>query len=307
MELLKLIQDIRSPFLDAVIGLITRLGEEVVGVAILCILFWCVSKRIAYVIGIAFFLSSLTVQGMKICFRIERPWVIDPTFEPVSGAKDYATGYSFPSGHTQAAASLFGALGAQIRQKPLKALCFLIAILVAFSRMYLGVHTIRDVAASLAISFLFVWATLKVFGGDTICKKRELMISLTMILYAVAVIAVAAVLHSNGTIEQSYVADCLKAAGAGIGYAVGMYIERVYINFSVKSKCIVRQAIKFVIGIAGVIAFQEGLKLLIGTGLVVDMIRYFLMLIWVTVLYPLIIKRFFEVKEVTHAKTGIQH
>jgi hypothetical protein len=54
-------------------------------------------------------------------------------------------------------------------------------------------------------------------------------------------------------------------------------------------------AIKLVIGIAGVLAFQEGLKLIIGTGLIVDMFRYFLMLMWVTVLFPLIIKRFFAV------------
>jgi len=40
---------------------------------------------------------------------------------------------------------------------------------------------------------------------------------------------------------------------------------------------------------------QEGLKMVIGTGLVVDMFRYFLMLLWVTVLFPLIIKRFFAV------------
>jgi len=298
MELLRLIADNRTPFFDTVIGMITRLGEETIGIVILCLFFWCVSKKIAYVIGVSFFLSSLTVQGMKICFRIDRPWVIDPTFEPVPGAIEYATGYSFPSGHTQNATALYGSLGACVKQKYLKILLFAIPALVAFSRMYLGVHTLQDVVVSLVITFLLIWISFKMLSSDEISKKRELAISSLIILFSVAVIVTAVALYSNGTIEQRYIADCLKAAGAGIGFAVGMFIERVYIDFSVKTKSAALQAVKVVVGIAGVLAFQEGLKLIIGTGLIVDMIRYFLMISWVTVLFPLMIKRFFAVKEV---------
>jgi len=304
MELLRLIEGIRTPFLDVLIGLVTRLGEETVGVVLLCAIFWCISKRFAYVIGVAYFLAGLTVQGMKICFRIERPWVIDPTFEPVAGSKDHATGYSFPSGHTQSAAAIYGAIGAQLKQKPLKIICFLLVFLVAFSRMYLGVHTLQDVVVSILISFVLIFLTVKFAFGDTVDKKRELIVALIMILYAAAVIVVAAVMYSNNIIEQKYIADCLKAAGAGVGFAVGMYIERVYVDFSVKTKNILMQIIKFVIGIAIVLAIQEGLKLVIGSGLVANMFRYFLMLAWVTLLYPLLIKRFFQTKEHGAAKSA---
>ncbi|MCL2661973.1 MAG: phosphatase PAP2 family protein [Oscillospiraceae bacterium] len=297
MELLRFIESIRTPFLDTLIGLITRLGEETIGIVLLCLIFWCVSKKIAYVIGVAFFLSSLTVQGMKICFRIERPWVIDPTFEPVPGAKEYATGYSFPSGHTQSATAFYGALGSQVKPMAFKIILFAIPVLVAFSRLYLGVHTLQDVLVSLVITFLLIWLTGRIITSDVESKKKELAISLFMILYAVAVIIIAIIMYSNGTIEDRYIADCLKAAGAGIGFAVGMFVERNYIKFSVKSKNIGMHIIKVVIGIAGVLAFQEGLKLIIGTGFIVDMFRYFLMISWVTMLYPLIIKRCFSVKE----------
>jgi len=295
MELLRMLSDIRTPFLDTLVGLITRLGEETIGIVILCFIFWCISKKIGYIMGVAFFLSSLTVQGMKICFRIERPWIIDPTFEPVPGAKEYATGYSFPSGHTQSAAAFYGSLGAQVKQKNFKLILFLIPVLVAFSRLYLGVHTLLDVVASLVITFLLIWLTVKVFSSENENIKRELFISLVMIIFTVIVIIIAVILYINGTIEEKNIADCMKAAGASIGFAVGMFIERVFIKFSVKTKKMVWQLIKFIIGIAGVLAFQEGLKLIIGTGLVVDMIRYFLMLSWITILYPLLIKRFFSV------------
>jgi len=295
MQLVRFFEGIRSPFLDTVVGLITRLGEETIGLVIICILFWCISKKMAYITGIAFFLSGLTVQGMKIIFRVERPWIIDPILNPAPGALEYATGYSFPSGHTQSAASLYGALGAQLRQKPLIFVCFLIPVLVAFSRVYLGVHTLLDVVASLVISAVFIWLTIKVIFNDSDKpnKKRELAAALVIVLYAVASVIIAFVLHGGGTISLENALDCIKAAGAAIGFAVGMFIERVYINFSVKSKNLLWHSIKVVIGIIGVIALKEGPKVLIGSGFAPDMIRYFLMIIWVIALYPLIIKRFF--------------
>jgi len=298
MELLKILEGVRSPLLDSVIGLVTRLGEETVGIVVLCLIFWCISKRVAYGIGVAFFLSSLSVQGAKILFRIDRPWIADPTLSPVPSALAHATGYSFPSGHTQSATALFGALGAQVKPWPIKAVLFALPVLVAFSRMYLGVHTLLDVSVSLVISALFILLAVKLLVSEKADKKRDFTVSLIIALYAVVMAIIAMALYSNGTIAHNYVADCFKAAGASIGFATGMFVERTYINFSVKSKNIIFQALKFVIGLAGVIAIQEGLKPIIGSTLIADMSRYFLMLTWITVLYPLIIKRFFAVKEV---------
>jgi len=295
MEFLRMLESIRSPFLDTVFGLITRLGEETVAIVVLCAIFWCISKRVAYGIGIAYFLSGLTVQGMKIIFRIERPWIADPTLNPVHSALDHATGYSFPSGHTQSATALLGALGAQVKQTPVKVTLFFFAVLVAFSRMYLGVHTPLDVTVSLLVTLLLVFLAVNFFTGAEVDKKKEFVLALIMTLFAVSVIIIAVVLFSGGKIEEKYLSDCLKAAGAAIGFSAGMFIERVYINFSVNAKNIIWQVIKFTLGIAGVLAVKEGLKLVIGTGLIVDTIRYFLMLTWMTVFFPLIIKRFFTV------------
>lgn len=297
MELLRLIEGIRTPFLNSLFELITRLGEETIGVVILCAIFWCISKRIGYIIGVVYFLSGLTVQGMKIVFRIDRPWVADTNFKPVPAFEDYPRGYSFPSGHTQSATALFGTLGVLIKQKPVKVVCFLVALLVGFSRMYLGVHTLQDVLASLLISSLFILISVLFMKNEEISKKRSLIISLVMVAYAAIVAVIALVLYNNGTIEEEYISDCLKSVGAGVGFAVGMYIERVYINFPVKSKNILMQVLKFIFGIAGVLAIQEGLKLIIGKGLAVDTLRYFLMISWVVVFYPIIIKRLFKAKE----------
>jgi len=297
MELLRAIEGIRSPFFDILVRLITSFGEEEIILVVICAAFWCINKLFAYRTGIVFFLSGITVQGAKITFRIDRPWVIDPTFNPVASAMERATGYSFPSGHTQAASSLFGSLGAQFKKMPLKAICFTIVFLVAFSRMYLGVHTLQDVLVSAALTLLLVFVVFKFFPDENAGGKPVLITSLIIAIYAIAVIIYASIMYSNGIIEHIYLTDCLKASGAALGFAAGMYIESNYIRFDVRAKSLIFQVIKFVLGFAGVMAIKEGLKLVIGVNLVADTVRYFLMILWIIALYPLIIKRFFEVKQ----------
>jgi undecaprenyl-diphosphatase len=292
MEILHMIAEIRSPFLDAIVGLITRLGEQELLIVFLCILYWCVDKKLAYKLATVFFLSSLTVQGAKVTVRIERPWVLDPSFNPVDGAIARATGYSFPSGHTQAGAAFFGTLGAHFKQVYLKIIFFALVILVAFSRMYLGVHTLLDVAVSIAISIVFIIITFKLFSGDMQCRKRLLAISLFILLYAIANIIYAFVLYSNDIVEQAFVTDLLVAACAAAGFAVGMFVESAYIKFSIKTKNIAMQIVKTLIGVLGLLAVLEGLRFVLGASIPATMTRYFLLPIWMMVIYPLIIKRF---------------
>jgi len=292
-----MIEGIRNPLWDIFFGLVTRFGEETLAIVFMCAIYWCISKKTAYTIGIVYFLSGLTVQGMKICFRVPRPWIVDPTFNPVPEALHYATGYAFPSGHTQSAAALLGAIGTCIQQKLIRWVCFVLILLVGFSRMYLGVHTIEDVVVSIILTALLIWLTVKVLVRDDASRKHNFFVSLSMVLYAGVVIVIAAVLWSGGTISQANLVDSLKIAGASAGWAVGMYIERTYINFSVRSKNIWIHVLKFALGLAGVLALQQGLKPIIGDSLAADTFRYFIMTIWMTVFYPLIIKRFFTVKE----------
>jgi len=282
----------RTPFLDEVFGFITSLGEEAIGIAVICAVLWCVNKQTAYGIGFACLLSGLTVQGMKISFRIERPWLADPTLIPVQSAIDNAGGYSFPSGHTQNAVALYGSFGATTKRKAVKFGCFAVAASVAFSRLYLGVHTPMDVIVSILISSLFILLTVKVLSNDSFYAKRALLIFLSALFYAALVVSLAVILRINGIIGYGYMADSLKAAGAAAGFAVGMYIERKYIKFNVEAGNIIWQIIKYITGMAGVLLIHEGLKYITGAWLAADVFRYFLTLMWITVLFPLLIKKF---------------
>ena len=90
--------------------------------------------------------------GLKITFRIPRPWVLDPQFQAVPSAIPAATGYSFPSGHTQSGTALYGSLALSTKKKWQSIVAVLIFLLIAFSRMYLGCHTPKDVLTAMLIS-----------------------------------------------------------------------------------------------------------------------------------------------------------
>jgi membrane-associated phospholipid phosphatase len=297
VELIRALEVVRSPLLDTVFYMITMLGEETVVIVLLCAVYWCIDKRAAYVIGVSYFLSGLIVQGMKVGFRIERPWVIDPTLHPVGMAISGATGYSFPSGHTQSATALFGALAMRLKAAPAKVACCLAVLLVGFSRLYLGVHTLADVIASLAITSLVAWGVSRLMHESGADRDRSLAIALAVVAAAVTAVVVVAMPFADGLVEQGYLADCLKTAGAGAGFAIGMCIERSYIRFTVLAKGFVWQVAKLALGIVGVLVIKEGLKLVLGSGFVVDAVRYLLVCLWVTVFYPLAIKRWLSLAD----------
>lgn len=291
MDFLWFLEGLRTPALTKFFEFVTLLGEETFAIAVICIVYWCVNKKLAYRISFTYFTAGLLVQTLKIFFRIPRPWVLDPSFQPVPGALRTATGYSFPSGHTQSATSLFGTLALAEKKLWRRALFVLVFLLVGFSRMYLGVHTPKDVLTSLALSLVIAFALTKVMTAIENDRKYDRLILLILAAISIAVTICAFTLYGKGIIDSHYVADCCKAAGAGLGFAVGWYLETTYIHFSTRTKTLRGQIIKAAIGLSIAVLLRSGLKLLLGTAPAAGFVRYFILVLWVVVLYPYIVKK----------------
>ena len=135
MQLLYWLESIRNPFLDAFFSSITHLGSETLFIVLAIVMFWCVNKRSGYYLMTVGFFGTLVNQFLKILCRVPRPWVKDPDFTIVEEAREAATGYSFPSGHTQTSVGAYSALGLWNKQKWLRAvmiaLCLLVPVLAA--------------------------------------------------------------------------------------------------------------------------------------------------------------------------------
>lgn len=289
MDVLYFFESIRNPVLNFIFRFFSMFGEEILVLAAVCVMVWCVDKNASYRLGMVFFISSVLAQGTKIALRIERPWVIDPEFEPVAGAKTTATGYSFPSGHTQSATALYSSLAFEMRRKNIKWGIIAAAALivgVGVSRMYLGVHTPADVIAAFVMTLAIALAVYIIDSKITV--SNDLLISLILGAASAALLVYSIVMIENGTVPFDNGVDCCKTAGAGLGFAVARYIERRFINYDVKTPKLWMQAVKLVAGVAGALAVKEGLKLILGTSIAAHTIRYFALVIFGIVIYPLI-------------------
>lgn len=291
MTFLWFLEGIRTPFLEQLMQFITYFGQELIVIAVICTFYWCADKRFAYLLGFTYFTAGLGVQALKITFRIPRPWILDPHFKAVESAVAGATGYSFPSGHTQSATCLFFPLSLYTSRFWAKLLCILAFLLIGFSRMYLGCHTPKDVLVSMGLSLVvssLIWKFQEVLlNSDRYLK----LIAAILICLSLATAAYSLLLHGNGTIETKYALDCCKASGAGLGFSIGWYVERTKLNFDTHTGRIRTQILKLLIGLTAALFIKEGFSLIFGSSILAKMSEYFILVLWALVIYPWLFQR----------------
>lgn len=102
-------------------------------------------KRFLIVFLLSIFITSLTIYGMKITLQVPRPCV--PCTDSVSDCNPYCPAdFSFPSGHSGTIFALFVSFFLIYRRNRSLPL-FIFPVIVAYSRIFLGVHTYVDVIA----------------------------------------------------------------------------------------------------------------------------------------------------------------
>ena len=144
------INQYHSGFSDISFTLLTYLGDGIfIILPVVVLLFF--SLRHAVFLLTAYLSTGLITQLLKRVFFAD---VLRPSkflegqgvLRLVDGV-EMLSGRSFPSGHSTSAFALFLGLALIIRNRYIKLLCFLIACLVAFSRVYLSQHFLIDIIA----------------------------------------------------------------------------------------------------------------------------------------------------------------
>ena len=160
-------QHLRCGFLDAVMPIITLLGDGgifwILVAAVLLI--FPKTRKIGLTMGAALLIGLLVCNvTMKPLFARIRPYDLKAQMgQSIHLLIDAQHDFSFPSGHTLA--SFEGATAIAIYNKKWGTAALVLATLISFSRLYLYVHYVTDVlfsvVAGICIAFLAAWLVRK--------------------------------------------------------------------------------------------------------------------------------------------------
>lgn len=300
MELLYWFQSVRFPLMDTVMAAVTHLGEETLFMVAAMLVFWCVDKRKGYYLLTVGFIGTLMNQWIKIVCRVPRPWVKDPNFPIVEAARAEATGYSFPSGHTQCAVGYLGGIARFTERLWLRILCVALALLTAVSRMYLGVHTPADVLVSLAIAAVLVFVFYPLVESTLWFPNRMYLIIGGMLAFSVAYLGFMELYPFPADVDAANLASAVKNAYTMTGSIIGLLVVYTFdskvLQFPTRAPWW-GQLIKLVVGLGLAVAVKSLLKAplltLCGGHDLANLIRYFLMVVVAGAVWPMSF-RFFE-------------
>ena len=305
IDILLALQEFRNgagSFLTEFFSKMTFLGEINTAIVIMAILYWSVSKELGSYLLMGWSGNRLANGVMKVTACTYRPWIRDARVLPHGNAITTATGYSFPSGHTMNAASLFG--GIAVRKDYPRALRIVLGFVlafVAFSRIYLGVHTPQDVLVGAGIGTLVMWLTLRLMRWvEAHPGKDWLVVCISVGLgAAVALYAALKPYPADYDAEGKLIVDGAKMANdtfKGVGYSVafltGWILERRFVNFTTEVP-VQQKLMRAVIGLLGYYAVSLILAPLLKTwisGPAGTFISCFIQMFYVAFLFPLCAK-----------------
>ena len=286
-NIIKWIEDnLRNNVLDIFFKVITELGDKMVFIGIVMVLFWVVNKRFAYKFLFAFIGSALINQVLKVIIARPRPFT-----EPgISSVGKESSGYSFPSGHSQSTAIIYYAFNEECgkKNKIVKGILIALLILIPFSRMYLGQHYLTDVVVGVIVGLVSAYLIYKLFD---LFKDKEHIYP----LYGIPLVVILLLFFINK--DYSNYQELFVAGGGYVGFSIGYFIEKLYIKHNVETT-LVNKLLKLLIGVTIVAIFYFGLSALFKgispENLMLDFLRYTVVGLAATTLVPYLFTLIFK-------------
>lgn len=272
----------------------TFLGKEQFYLLLMPLLYWTLDNRLGIQLGVMLTLSSSLNDLLKMGFHSPRPFWVSETVRAV----EYEGSFGIPSGHAQISASIWGLLAGKLKQSWIWAVTILLILMIGVSRLFLGVHFLRDVISGWLIGALLVWVFLRWeepllnwFKRKTYLHQNGILLIISLVIIAIGLgeqwflrnwqLPSDWIQHAlaSQTAAESFnpltLSGVITSAAAFFGLTSGsLWIERRG-SFE-KAQNIIEGCIRFIIGFIGVLLFWYGLDLLFPSGesIIPAMLRY---------------------------------
>ncbi len=270
------------------------------------LVFWGLSRKWGYRFMFTHTFGELLNGVIKLTVCAYRPWIRSEKIVPAGDSKTAATGYSFPSGHSLSAGTIYGtsAVATWKKKRWVAVLCVVLALLTGFSRNFLGVHTPQDVIVGIteAIAVIFL-AGLLMKWVDQNAKRADAMTAVGVLAVIGALLYITLKHYPTDYTEDGKLLvdpkamqnDAFKACGAALGLLIGSFVERHYIHFKVP------KGAKLLPLMAGIgLGILYGWKYYFADATVIlllgkhwgHLLSRFLMVFFAVALWPMVIRRF---------------
>ena len=143
------INSAHHPFFDFFFSAFTLMGDGIFIIALALLMFLLKFKRLALGLLSSYLISGLIVQVVKRLTNFPRPagFFSDPSIIHSVYSATLNHHNSFPSGHTTSAFAAAVIISLYTGKRSVALITFVLASLVAYSRVYLGQHFVEDVLA----------------------------------------------------------------------------------------------------------------------------------------------------------------
>lgn len=268
------------------------LGTQDFFFLVLPLIYWSVDAALGLRVTFVLITSVTMNFYVKLWFAGPRPYWVSDRITYFSAESSFG----IPSGHAQNAVSVWGIIAAGIRKTWAWVAAIALAFLIGFSRLYLGVHFVHDVVTGWLIGCAVLWLILRFWDSTAAWLKTKSFGQQVMIAFAVSLIMIAigflSVQRLDGYVFPAEWAENagragelpspvsmetpVTSAGTIFGVAFGLAWITSKGGYQASGPA-AQRAMRFIIGLIGVLILWRGLGLVFPDGeeLIPMVFRYF--------------------------------
>jgi membrane-associated phospholipid phosphatase len=286
-----------SPTLDVLMNFFTFLGRIEFYILLIALLYWVVNNQLGFRVFLILLSTDFVSSAFKHLLHQPRPyWVGDVKHLSAE------TSYGIPSSHASDSLAVWGYLAYRVQKSWFRFVAVLLIVLIALSRLYLGVHFLHDILGGWLIGGVMLFTFIKY--DQRVSRWLEshsanfqigfgLLISLLIIATGLIILALIAATPDPQSWAQ-YSSEVrspthyFTLAGAFFGGAAGYVLMKRHARFETGGTWI-QQVGRYIFGIVFVFVILYGLDALFGQlaadesvlGYILRYIRYGATTFWV--------------------------